>query len=96
MTVAEKNENRGELDTMADTAIAGLIEHDANIKTEMDRSLGYAVANMKVTKIPVIGAGGGEGVIVNKKTNKRSYFTVKRLDIGGGWGARSYKILIVI
>ena len=96
MTVAEKNEKRSALDAMADTAIAGLIEQDANIKTEMDQSIGYSVANMKVTKIPLVGAGGGEGVLVNKKTNKRSYFTVKRFDIGGGWGARSYKLLIVI
>lgn len=40
--------------------------------------------------------GGGEGVFVNKKTNKRTYFTVSRFDIGGGWGARSYKILMVV
>ena len=96
MTVTEKDQKRSELDAMAETAIAGLIEQDANLKTEMDKSVGYAVANMKVTKVPIVGAGGGEGVFVNKKTNKRTYFTVSRLDIGGGWGARSYKVLIVI
>jgi lipid-binding SYLF domain-containing protein len=96
MTVTEKDQKRSELDAMAETAIAGLIEQDANVKTEMDKSVGYAVANMKVTKVPIIGAGGGEGVLVDKKTNKRTYFTVSRLDIGGGWGARSYKVLIVI
>ncbi len=96
MTVAEKDQERSELDAMADTAIAGLIEQDANIKTEMDKSIGYAVANMKVVKVPIVGAGGGEGVFVDKKTNKRTYFTVKRLDIGGGYGGRSFKILIVV
>jgi hypothetical protein len=96
MTVTEKDQKRSELDAMAETAIAGLIEQDANVKTEMDKSIGYAVANMKLVKVPVIGAGGGEGVLVNKKTNKRTYFTVKRLDIGGGWGGRSFKLLIVV
>ena len=96
MTVAEKDQKRSDLDAMAETAIAGLIEQDANIKTEMDKSIGYAVANMKIVKVPIVGAGGGEGVFVNKKTNKRTYFTVKRLDIGGGWGGRSYKLLIVV
>lgn len=96
MTMDEKESRRAELDAMAEKAIAGLIEQDESIKTKLDESLGYFVANMKLTKVPVVGAGGGEGVFVDKVLNKRSYFTVSRFDIGGGWGARSYKILMVI
>jgi len=95
MTTTEKVQKRGELDAMAEAAIAGLIEQDPGIKTEIDKSLGYAVANMKLTKVPVVGAGGGEGVFVNNKTQQRTYFTVRRFDLGGGWGARSYKALLV-
>ena len=95
MTVSERETKRGELDEMAATAIAGLVKQDEDLQKELDDSLGYAVANMKLTKVPIVGAGGGEGVFVNKKTNKRIYFTVSRFDIGGGWGARSYKILLV-
>ena len=95
MTTAEKNTKRSQLDEMAQTAIAGLVEQDATLQQKIDDSLGYSVANMKVTKVPIVGAGGGEGVFVNKKTNKRIYFTVSRFDIGGGWGARSYKILLL-
>jgi hypothetical protein len=51
---------------------------------------------MKVTKVPIVGAGGGEGVFLNRESDKRSYFTVSRFDIGGGWGARSYKVLLVV
>ena len=29
---------------------------------------------MKLTKVPIVGAGGGEGVFVHKKTNQRTYF----------------------
>ena len=96
MTVSEKEIKRIELDAMAEKAIAGLVEKDASLQAEIDNSVGYAVANMKLTKVPIVGAGGGEGVYVNKETGKRSYFTVSRLDIGGGWGARSYKVLMVI
>ena len=96
MTVSEKETKRNELDTMAEKAIAGLVERDAAIQAEIDNSVGYAVANMKLTKVPIVGAGGGEGVYVNKETNRRSYFTVSRFDIGGGWGVRSYKVLMVI
>ena len=81
---------------MAATAIAGLIEQDPALQQKLDASLGYAVTNMKVTKVPIVGAGGGEGVYLNKKTGKRTYFTVSRFDIGGGWGARSYKGLLVM
>ncbi len=96
MSVSEKTEKRAELDEMAATAIAGLVKEDAMLQQEIDEALGYAVANMKVTKVPIVGAGGGEGVLVNTKTNRRIYFTVGRFDIGGGWGVRSYKILMVI
>jgi lipid-binding SYLF domain-containing protein len=96
MTTSEKEMKRNELDAMAAKAIAGLVEKDASLQAEIDDSLGYAVANMKLTKVPIVGAGGGEGVYVNKKTNRRSYFKVSRFDIGGGWGARSYKVLMVI
>ena len=95
MSVSERETKRGQLDEMAATAIAGLVEQDATLQQKLDDSLGYAVTNMKVTKVPVVGAGGGEGVFVNKKTSKRIYFTVSRFDIGGGWGARSYKILLL-
>ena len=95
MSVSERETKRNQLDEMAATAIAGLVEQDAALQQKIDDSLGYAVANMKVTKVPVVGAGGGEGVFVDNKTNKRTYFTVSRFDIGGGWGARSYKILLV-
>jgi len=95
MTPAEKVQKRSELDAMAEAAIAGLIEQDPGIKTEIEQSLGYAVANMKLTKVPVVGAGGGEGVFVNKRTQQHTYFTVSRFDLGGGWGARSYKALLL-
>ena len=95
MTVSERETKRNQLDEMAATAIAGLVKQDEDLQKELDDSLGYAVANMKLTKVPIVGAGGGEGVFVNKKTNKRIYFTVSRFDIGGGWGARSFKILLV-
>lgn len=95
MTTAEKEQKRSELDGMAEEAMAGLIEQNANIKTDIDSSVGYAVANMKLTKVPIVGAGGGEGVLVIKDPQQRIYFTVGRFDVGGGWGARSYKMLIV-
>ena len=96
LTPAEKEQKRNDLDGMANAAIAGLIEQDPGLQTKIDKSLAYAVADMKLTKIPIVGAGGGEGVFVNNNTQQRVYFTVSRFDLGGGWGARAYKALLVV
>ncbi len=96
LSVSEKEEKRNALDEMAATAIAGLVEQDETLQQKIDDSLGYAVINMKVTKIPLVGAGGGEGVFVDAITKKHQYFTVSRFDLGLGWGARSYKALVLI
>lgn len=95
MTTSEKEQKRSELNAMAEKTIAGLIEQDGKVKTEIDESVGYAVANMKLTKVPIVGAGGGEGVSFNKHKKDPIYFTVSRFDLGGGWGARSFKVLLV-
>lgn len=96
LTLSEKEAKRRALDEMMANTINVLAEDDYALQKELDESLAYAVANMKVTKVPVVGAGGGEGVLVNRETNRRTYFTVSRFDIGGGWGARTYKVLMVI
>jgi hypothetical protein len=96
MTAAEKEQKRSSLDQMASTAITALTEKDPEIQTRINNSLAYAVANMKVTKVPIVGAGGGEGVFIDNSTQHRTYFTVSRFDVGGGWGARSYKLLLIV
>lgn len=96
MTTAEIENKRVELNAMADKTVEALKQKETDLQGKLDKSLAYGVANMKVTKVPVVGAGGGEGVLVIKQTQERIYFTVGRFDIGGGWGVRSYKALIVI
>ncbi|MEA1919049.1 MAG: hypothetical protein U9N52_04365 [Campylobacterota bacterium] len=96
LTQSEIQEKQETLNVMSQEAIDGLIEQDPTIKKELENAVGYAVANMKLTKVPIFGAGGGKGVLVDSKTQEHYYFTVSRLDIGGGWGVRSYKVLLVI
>jgi hypothetical protein len=96
MTASEKEQKRSGLDAMAQAAITNLVEQNPVIQEELDKSLAYAVADMKLTKIPIVGAGGGEGVLVDKHSQQRIYFTVSRFDLGGGWGVRAYKALLVV
>ena len=95
LSVDEKNSARAKIDLMAETTIKELIKENPAIEEELSKAKGYAVINWKVTKVPVFGAGGGEGVIVDLRSNERVYINVSRFDIGGGWGARSYKNLVI-
>ena len=96
MTTAEKQEKRNSLDEMASKTVVALVAQDADVQKKLDESLAYAVADMKLTKVPIVGAGGGEGVFIDNNSQKRIYFTVSRFDIGGGWGARAYKVLLIV
>ena len=51
------------------------------------------VINWKTTKVPLVGAGGGDGVVIDNATKQRIYVKVQRFDLGGGWGVRSFKNL---
>lgn len=81
---------------MADRAVAELVRSDPSIQKELDGSVGYVVADMKLTKVPVIGAGGGKGLLVERATGEHVYYTISRFDIGGGWGVRAFKVLLII
>ena len=95
MTPEEQDAKRKALDAMAEETIARLIEQDPSVQQELDESLGYMVADKKVTKVPIVGAGSGEGVLIDKSSDKPIYITVGRFDVGGGWGVRAFKILVI-
>ena len=96
MTVKEQYNEREKINKMVDYTISELSKKNPKLQDSLDNSEGYAVANMKLTKIPVIGIGGGPGVVIDKTTDEHVYLDIRRIDFGGGWGARSYKILMVI
>lgn len=96
LSTEEQQLKRGELDKMAEQAVAALIEKEPGLRERIDSCKGYLVADMKLTKVPIVGAGGGEGVFIDRVNNERKYIEVGRFDIGGGWGARAYKALLVI
>jgi lipid-binding SYLF domain-containing protein len=91
----DRDEQRAELDAMADATVETLIEAEPGAQDVLDRSVGYVVIDMKVTKIPVFGAGNGYGVVVDRRTDTRAYLKVTRFDIGGGWGAQHFKVIVV-
>ncbi|MCK4565359.1 MAG: hypothetical protein KAU94_11880 [Verrucomicrobia bacterium] len=88
-------DRRMELDHMAVRTLAALERENPGLQGSLEASLGYLVVEQKVVKVPVVGGGRGYGVVVENATGKRTYVRVGRIDFGGGWGVRSFKVLLV-
>jgi lipid-binding SYLF domain-containing protein len=95
LSPAERDAKRSELDEMGERAVATLLEKEPQLKAVIDRSVGYVVVDMTSTKIPIFGAGSGLGVVVDKRSNTRSYLKVSHFEVGGGLGTQKFKVIIV-
>ena len=95
LSPAEREAKRAELDAMADTTIETVLAATPEARDVLDCSVGYLVIDMKVTKVPVFGAGKGFGVVVDRRTDTRTYLKVSRFEVGGGLGAQAFKVFVV-
>lgn len=84
-----------ELDAMGEKAVATLLEKQPEAQEALDQSIGIVVINMKATKVPWVGAGSGYGVVIDNRTGARSYIRISRFEVGGGYGAQKYQVIIV-
>jgi hypothetical protein len=92
MTADEKRSFLAELE---EETLSELVEKLPEAQADIDRAVGYAVVANRVAKIPFFGAGEGIGVVIDAKTGERTYLKVGRLDVGGGLGAREYRLVIL-
>lgn len=76
---------------MAEKTIAGLIKQDPSLQQKLDESLGYAVANMKVTKVPIVGAGTAAAEGSSGALNEG--YTVHVLSDGGASATATARII---
>jgi len=88
-------EKRREIDATSESTIATLLEKQPEIREIFDQVPGYAVAEMKVTKIPGVGGGGGTGVVVDRRSNKRTYVKISRFEVGAGLGVQAFRAVIL-
>lgn len=83
------------IDELIDTTLVDLYKQNPAAEAEINKSVGYVIMNNKITKIPLVGAGSGYGVAINSITKERTYLKMGRFDVGGGWGARSVRPVII-
>jgi hypothetical protein len=94
MTFDEQQEKRSELDEMGEKTVLKLLELRPEADEALALSVGYMVINMSITKIPVLGGGSGLAVTVDKRSGKNSYSKVSQFEIGGGIGAKKFKVVV--
>ena len=68
--VDERNQIRGEVIQIAETTIAQMVADDPAIQERLDNAVGYAVASLSATKVPVV--GGGYGLALLNDTENRT------------------------
>jgi len=82
-------------ESLEQETLAQLVKEQPGTEQELAQSVGYAVFEKKVVKVPVVGAGGGAGVVVDKENGKKSYLRVPELQLGLGWGGRAEKVILI-
>jgi lipid-binding SYLF domain-containing protein len=92
----ETGEEQAEtIDALVERTLSDLYEQEPDTKEAIANSVGYVVASTKITKIPIVGAGSGYGVAINTKSGEQTYLKMARFDVGGGWGARSLRPVLI-
>lgn len=93
--VGGKEEKLAYFESLESETLARLVKEQPKTEQELAQSVGYAVIEKKVVKIPMVGAGGGAGVVVEKASGKKSYLRVPELQFGAGWGGRAEKVILI-
>ena len=92
MTAEEK---RAYLLELEETTLAEIVEQHPEAQADLDNAVGYAIFSNTATKIPLVGAGDGIGVVVDARSGRRTYLRVGRLDVGGGLGVRTFRVIAI-
>ena len=64
----EAQTKRDKIDVMGAATLAELLETRPDLESSFDEAPGYAIASMKLTKVPVFGGSDGAGVVIDKRT----------------------------
>jgi lipid-binding SYLF domain-containing protein len=94
--VAQRADKRAQLDREAEETITEMLEQNPDIREELEEATGYFISRVSAANVAVLGGGQGIGVLVDKRSNDRTYLNVKRFDFGAGLGVRYFRVLLII
>ena len=83
------------IDALVERTLVDLYKQEPKTKDQIANSVGYVIASTTITKVPIVGVGSGYGVAIYTKTGEKTYLKMARFDVGGGWGARSLRPVLI-
>ena len=89
------DEQRREIDTMAQQTLTELYQQVPSAKGAVKSAAGYGVFSNFGMKIFVLGTGSGEGVVVGKKSKKKTYMKMAQVGGGLGMGVKKFKLVFL-
>ena len=92
---ATREEQVQTIDELVERTLPDLYKQEPKTREEIANSVGYAIMSNTITKVPIFGAGGGYGVAIDNRSGEKTYIVMTRFDIGGGWGARSVRPVVI-
>jgi lipid-binding SYLF domain-containing protein len=85
---------RSQIDATAGAALDELVKKNPNAKALYDKCYGWAAFdNLKIGFF--FSGGGGKGVAVEKKTNKRTYMDMGSVGFGLAFGGKKYDVVFL-
>ena len=85
---------RSQIDATAGAALDKLLKENANAKELYGKAYGWAAFdNLKLGFF--FSGGGGKGVAVDKKTNKRTYMDMGSVGFGLAFGGKKYDVVFL-
>ena len=89
-------EEREWIQSVETKTLVRLYKEHPDTKSSLQKAPGYAVFDVAITKVPVVGGGGGFGVVVDNKPVGRTYMKVREFDLGAGYGVRKFQVVLII
>lgn len=83
------------IDKLVERTLPDIYKEYPQTKQEIANSVGYAIMENDIVKVPIFGEGSGYGVAIDTKTGKKTYITMLRFDVGGGDGGRIVRPVVI-
>jgi len=90
-----KEEKQAEARKKADATLQRLYKAKPSAQAAIKSAAGYAVFNSGGAKILVAGAGRGNGIAVDKATQKVTYMKMREIQAGLGMGVKKFSTIFV-
>jgi lipid-binding SYLF domain-containing protein len=84
-----------EVRKMAHDTLQRLYKAEPLTRAAIKASAGYAVFSNKGVKILVAGSGKGQGVAVNKKSQKETFMKMLEVQAGLGMGVKKFQVIFI-